>query len=366
MKIGVPKEIKNHEYRVAMTPAGVRELVNLGHEVHVQESAGGGAGFSDDDYRTAGAVLVFWANEIFDQCDIIVKVKEPQPSEVAMLRPNQILFTYLHLASDQQLTQSLIASGATAIAYETVTDGHSLPLLAPMSEVAGRLSVQLGANYLLKANGGLGTLLGGVPGVSPAAVTIIGGGIVGVNAAKMALGLGAFVTIIDKSLPRLRQLDDMFQQQRLMTLFATTSTIEDFVMVSDLVIGAVLIPGAAAPKLVTAPMIASMRKGCVVVDVAIDQGGCFETSKPTSHDNPTYDVNGVIHYCVTNMPGAVPKTSTIALTNATLPYVIELANKGYQTSQYSAMLKTGVNVHGYSCTTLPVAQGFGLPCKSLM
>ena len=326
MKIGVPKEIKIHEYRVGMVPAGVLELVRAGHEVLVESGAGSGIGFEDAHYRAAGATITSRAAEIFSSADLVVKVKEPQISECKQLRRGQILFTYLHLAADREQALALVASGATAIAYETVTapDG-SLPLLTPMSEVAGRMSVQVGAHCLQKANGGFGVLLGGVPGVAPAKVVVLGGGVSGTHAAEMAVGLGADVTVVDRSVKRLRELSALYGN-RLKTVYSTAHAIEELVRDADLVIGAVLIAGAAAPKLVTETMVKTMKAGAVLVDIAIDQGGCFETSRPTTHAEPTYVRDGVIHYCVTNMPGAVPRTSTVALTNATLPYVRSLAD----------------------------------------
>ncbi len=321
MKVGVPKEIKTLEFRVGMTPAGVHELVHDGHEVFVETDAGAGIGMTDADYENAGATVLDTAAEVFGRADMIVKVKEPQLNECAMLRKDQVLFTYLHLAADPEQTKALVESGCTAIAYETVTaDDGSLPLLTPMSEVAGRLSIQAGAYHLQKANGGRGVLLGGVPGVRAARVVVIGGGVSGMNAADMAIGLGADVTILDRSLPRLRELDDIWGG-RVHTLYSTKHEIEKQVTDADLVIGAVLIAGAAAPKLVSADMIKRMHSGGVVVDISIDQGGCFETSRPTTHAEPTYIIDDVVHYCVTNMPGAVPRTSTFALTNATLPFV---------------------------------------------
>lgn len=330
MRIGIPSEIKNREYRVGLSPASVRELVAHGHQVAVQKDAGLAIGFTNEDYEKAGADIAPDAEKIYAGSDMIVKVKEPQPVELKMLRENQIIFTYLHLAADQEQTQGLMSSGAVAIAYETVTDDKGgLPLLAPMSEVAGRLSIQAGAHALEMSQGGSGTLLGGVPGVPPAKVTIIGGGVVGTNAARMAVGMGAHVTIIDRSLTRLRQLDDLFQG-RITTAYATEETIEAELLQSDLVVGAVLIAGAAAPKLVSREMVTRMKQGSAMVDVAIDQGGCFETSRPTTHENPTYLVDGVVHYCVANMPGAVARTSTLALNNATLPHVLAIANKGWE------------------------------------
>jgi alanine dehydrogenase len=361
MQVGVPKEIKTHEYRVGMTPAGVRELVQQGHTVVVEHNAGGGIGFDDDAYRTVGATIAATAPEVFAAADMIVKVKEPQPSEIALLRRGQVLFTYLHLAADRQQTEGLLHSGATCIAYETVTDRvGTLPLLAPMSEVAGRMSVQVGAHCLEHEPGGAGILLGGVPGVPPAKVVVLGGGVAGTNAARMAVGLEASVTIIDKSLPRLKELDLQFGP-RATTLFATTASIEQAVLAADLVIGAVLVPGAAAPKLVTRDMVRRMRPGSVLVDIAIDQGGCFETSRPTTHSDPTYVEDGVVHYCVTNMPGAVARTSTFALTNATLPFVLALAGKGWRHAMLDdPHLAEGLNIHDSRVTHIAVAQALGL------
>ena len=364
MRVGVPKEIKVHEYRVGLVPAGVRELVAAGHSVLVQSQAGAGIGFSDQDYIDAGATIAKDAAQVFASSDLVVKVKEPQLEECRLLRPGQVLFTYLHLAADAAQAQALMKSGATAIAYETVTapDG-SLPLLTPMSEVAGRMSVQVGATALQKANGGLGILLGGVAGVSPAKVVILGGGVAGTNAAEMAVGLRADVTVIDRSLKRLRELDALFAG-RLKTIASTTASIERLMREADLVIGAVLVPGAAAPKLVTRSMVTSMQPGSVLVDISIDQGGCFETSRPTTHADPTYVVDGVVHYCVTNMPGAVPRTSTFALTNATLPYVKALANFGWKEAMVSdPYLAQGLNVHAGAVTHPVVAKALGLECQ---
>ncbi len=361
MKIGVPKEIKIHEYRVGMVPAGVRELVNAGHSVVVQSGAGAGIGFGDADYQSAGASIAAGAAEVFASADMIVKVKEPQLPECKMLKGNQVLFTYLHLAADKAQAKGLIDSGATAIAYETVTapDG-SLPLLTPMSEVAGRMSVQVGATALQKANGGFGVLLGGVPGVTPAKVVILGGGVSGTHAAEMAVGLGADVTVVDRSVKRLRELSALFGN-RLKTAYSTAHAIEELTRDADLVVGAVLIVGAAAPKLVTREMVKLMKAGAVMVDIAIDQGGCFETSKPTTHAEPTFVVDGVIHYCVTNMPGAVPRTSTFALTNATLPYIRSLADLGWQAAlARDAGLARGLNVHAGKITHEAVARDLGL------
>ncbi|WP_234188844.1 alanine dehydrogenase [Shinella sp. NM-101] len=359
MRVGCPKEIKNHEYRVGLTPGAVREYVAHGHEVIVETKAGAGIGADDDAYRAAGAKIVPTAADIFQKSDMVVKVKEPQPAEWAQLRDGQILYTYLHLAPDPEQTKGLLASGVTAIAYETVTDDRSgLPLLAPMSEVAGRLSIQAGATALQKANGGRGILLGGVPGVLPAKVAIIGGGVVGLHAAKMAAGLGADVSILDRSIPRLRQLDDLFGG-RVHTRYSTIDALEEEVFSADLVIGAVLIPGAAAPKLVTREMLSGMKKGAVIVDVAIDQGGCFETSHATTHSDPTYEVDGVVHYCVANMPGAVPVTSAHALNNATLHYGLQLADKGLKAIAEDRHLRAGLNVHRGRVTNGPVAEALG-------
>jgi alanine dehydrogenase len=360
MRVGVPKEIKNHEYRVGLTPAGVRELKAHGHDVLVEKAAGMGIGIADDQYQRAGGKIVATAREVFDKAELIVKVKEPQPRECKMLREGQVLFTYLHLAPDPEQTRGLIKSGCVAIAYETVTDGRGgLPLLAPMSEVAGRMSIQAGAHALEKAQGGLGVLLGGVPGVVPAEVVVIGGGVVGYNAARMAIGMGAKVTVLDKSVPRLKYLDELFEN-RLLTLYSTTDALEHAVTRADLVIGAVLVPGAAAPKLVTRAMLKKMRRGAVVVDVAIDQGGCFETSRPTTHQEPTYVVDGIVHYCVANMPGGVARTSTFALTNATLPYVLALADKGYQKALVEDVnLREGLNIHHGKVTYKAVAEALG-------
>ncbi|MDY0885627.1 alanine dehydrogenase [Dongia soli] len=361
MLIGVPKEIKNHEYRVGLVPSSVRELVHHGHKVIVETNAGAGIGFSDKDYKAAGASIVGSAEQVFAKAEMIVKVKEPQPKECKMLRKGQLLYTYLHLAPDPQQTEGLIKSGATAIAYETVTNARGgLPLLAPMSEVAGRMSVQVGAHYLEKEPGGAGILLGGVPGVRAANVVVLGGGVSGTHAIRMAMGMEAQVTVIDRSLDRLRQLDEMFGS-KLNTIYSTVDAIEHYVTDADLVIGAVLIPGAAAPKLVTRKMIKAMRNGSVVVDIAIDQGGCFETSHATTHADPVYVVDGVTHYCVANMPGAVARTSTFALNNATLPFAIALANKGYRKALADdAHLMEGLNVHDGKVTYKAVAQALKL------
>ena len=345
MLIGVPKETKVHEYRVGIPPGGVRELVQNGHRVMVERDAGTEIGLLDEHYERAGAVLADDAAEIFGSAEMIVKVKEPLAPERAMLRADQVLFTYLHLAADAAQTNELIESGCIAIAYETVTGARGgLPLLAPMSEVAGRMSIQAGAHCLEKEQGGRGVLLGGVPGVPPADVVILGGGVVGTHAARMAVGMGAQVTIIDRSLPRLRQLDEIFGASAT-TLFSTVHGIEEAVSEADLVIGAVLVVGAAAPKLVRRDMLEGMRRNAVVVDVAIDQGGCFETSRPTTHADPTYKVDNVLHYCVTNMPGAVARTSTFALSNATLPFVLALAGRGWQQAlRDDPHLMQGLNV----------------------
>jgi alanine dehydrogenase len=359
MRVGCTKEIKNHEYRVGLTPGSVREYVANGHEVWIEKGAGLGIGADDGAYQAAGAKVIATAAEIFAKCDMIVKVKEPQPVEWAQLREGQLLYTYLHLAPDPEQTKGLMASGVTAVAYETVTDNYGgLPLLAPMSEVAGRLAIQAGATCLQKANGGNGVLLGGVPGVLPGKVTILGGGVVGINSAKMAAGLGADVTVIDRSLPRLRQLDDIFNG-RVHTRFSSINAIEEEVFSADIVVGAVLIPGAAAPKLVTREMLGGMKKGSVLVDVAIDQGGCFETSHATTHADPTYVVEGVIHYCVANMPGAVPVTSAHALNNATLMHGIALANRGLGAIAEDKHLRNGLNVHRGRITNKAVADALG-------
>ena len=360
MLVGVPKEIKNHEYRVGLTPAAVKEFVSHGHSVLVETNAGDAIGFTDEMYVEAGAAIAPTAEQVFAEAEMIVKVKEPQPNECKMLRKGQTLYTYLHLAPDPTQTQLLVESGATCIAYETVTDDRNgLPLLAPMSEVAGRMSVQAGAHYLEKAHGGSGTLLGGVPGVAPGKVLVIGGGVVGTNAAKMALGLGADVTILDRSLPRLRQLDDIFNGQ-VKTVYSTVDAIEHYSSKADLVVGAVLIPGAAAPKLLTREQIKAMKPGSVLVDVAIDQGGCFETSKATTHQDPVYIVDDVIHYCVANMPGGVARTSTMALNNATLPFGLALANKGpAKAMAEDKHLLNGLNVHEGKVTYKAVVDALG-------
>ena len=360
MKIGVPKEIKTLEFRVGMTPAGVVELVHDGHEVVVETNAGAGIGMADADYAAAGATVLATAEAVFALADMIVKVKEPQINECAMLRKDQVLFTYLHLAADPAQTEGLVKSGTTAIAYETVTaDDGSLPLLTPMSEVAGRLSIQSGAFALQKANGGRGVLLGGVPGVEPGKVVIIGGGVAGTNAAEMAIGLGAQVTILDRSLPRLREIDDQWGG-RIHTVYSTRHAIDRLVPGADLVIGAVLVAGAAAPKLVSVQNVRDMHRGAVLVDISIDQGGCFETSRPTTHAEPTFVVDDVVHYCVTNMPGAVPRTSTFALTNATLPFVKALANRGWREALIAdPHLANGLNVHAGRVNHEAVANALG-------
>lgn len=360
MIIGVPKEIKNHEYRVGMVPASVRELTARGHEVFVEHNAGAGIGFSDDDYVNAGASILPDAKSVFDKAEMIVKVKEPQAVERAMLREDQVLFTYLHLAPDMPQTEDLVASKATCIAYETITDDRGgLPLLAPMSEVAGRMSIQAGAQALEKSNAGRGMLLGGVPGVEPAKVVIIGGGMVGTNAAQMAVGMGANVVLLDRNIDVLRRINLQFGSS-VQAVYSTVESLEKHVLEADLVIGGVLIPGAAAPKLVTADHIKNMKPGSAIVDVAIDQGGCIETSKPTTHAEPTYLVDDVVHYCVANMPGAVPRTSTFALNNATLPYIIKLADLGAKDALLTDKhLLNGLNVHAGKVTCESVAQNLG-------
>jgi alanine dehydrogenase len=362
MLVGVPKEVKTHEYRVGLVPGSVRELVHHGHEVVVESGAGAGIGFEDADYARAGARIVESADEVFAAAEMIVKVKEPQPAEIARLKPGRVLFTYLHLAADKAQTEGLIRSGATCIAYETVTDGRGgLPLLAPMSEVAGRMSIQVGAHCLEKEQGGIGVLVGGVPGVRSAKVVVIGGGVSGTNAARMAMGMEAYVTVIDKSLHRLYELDMQFGSQ-MHTLYSTVENIENEVAQADLVIGAVLVPGAAAPKLVTREMVRRMKPGSVIVDIAIDQGGCVETSRPTTHAAPTYVEEGVIHYCVTNMPGAVARTSTFALNNATLPFALALADKGWRRAlAEDEHLRHGLNIHAGALTHEAVAQDLHLP-----
>jgi len=362
MLIAVPKEIKNNEFRVGLTPASVRELIGQGHQVIVETQASAGIGLADDSYRAAGAEIVQTAEELFQRAEMIVKVKEPQPDECRMLREGQVLFTYLHLAPDPQQTRLLIESGVTAIAYETVTDRHGgLPLLTPMSEVAGRMSIQAGANCLEKVHGGSGVLLGGVAGVAPADVVVIGGGVVGTNAILMAMGMGARVTVLDRSLERLRALDMQFGSH-LNTIYSTSEMLEQYVLNADLVIGAVLVPGASAPKLVTRAMLKGMKPGSVLVDVAIDQGGCFETSRATTHAEPTFIVDNIVHYCVANMPGADPHTSTFALNNATLPFVSKLANSGCAKALAGDNnLLAGLNVHRGQVTYEAVAQSLGYP-----
>lgn len=361
MLIGVPKEIKSNEHRVGLVPASVREFIARGHKVIVETHAGAGIGFNDEHYEQAGAEIIATAKEVFDRADMIIKVKEPQPVECKMLRKDQILFTYLHLAADMEQTKGLQESGCIAIAYETVTSRTGgLPLLAPMSEVAGRMSVQVGAQCLLKSEGGMGLLLGGVPGVAPANVTIIGGGVAGINALRMAFGLGATVTVIDRDLNRLRYLDELFAG-RVNTCYSNTENIEKAVLESDMVIGTVLVPGAAAPKLITRDLVNRMRPGSVIVDVAVDQGGCAETTKPTTHAEPTYRVGEVIHYCVANMPGGVPRTSALALNNATLPYALALADKGaWKAMADDVHLLNGLNVCRGDVTYESVARDLGL------
>ncbi len=362
MKIGCPKEIKPQEYRVGLTPNAAREAVNHGHAVYIETAAGTGAGFTDADYAAAGATILDTAEEVFATADLIVKVKEPQPAERARLRRGQVLFTYLHLAPDPDQTRDLMASGATCIAYETVTDDRGgLPLLAPMSEVAGRLAPQVGAWTLQKANGGRGVLLGGVPGVLPARVLVIGGGVVGTHAAKIAAGMGADVTVLDRSINRLRYLDDVFGGM-FKSAFSDAATTMDLARQADMIIGAVLIPGAAAPKLISRAQLADLKPGAALVDVAIDQGGCFETSHATTHHDPIYTVDGILHYCVANMPGAVPRTSTLALGNATLPFVLALADKGWrQACTDDRHLLAGLNVHAGQLTYAAVGVALGLP-----
>jgi alanine dehydrogenase len=360
MRVGVPKEIKTHEYRVGLTPGAVREYVAAGHSVFIETDAGAGIGASDESYRKAGAKILDTSKEVFSTSDMIVKVKEPQPVEWLQLREHQILFTYLHLAPDLDQAKGLIKSGCTAIAYETVTDSQGgLPLLAPMSEVAGRLAIEAAGTALKRYNGGRGLLIGGVPGVQPARIVVIGGGVVGTHAARMAAGLGAEVTILDRSIPRLRELDELFEG-RVRTRFSTIEAVEEEVFAADVVVGAVLVPGASAPKLVSRSMLGSMRKGSVIVDVAIDQGGCFETSHATTHADPTYEVDGVIHYCVANMPGAVPLTSSQALNNATLPFGLALAKKGFAAVLDNPHLRAGLNVYRGRLTYKAVAESLGL------
>lgn len=365
MKIGCPKEIKPQEFRVGMMPNAAREAVAHGHEVVIEKGAGLGAGFEDVDYIQAGATILETAAEVFATADMIVKVKEPQAVERRMLREGQLLFTYLHLAPDPDQTHDLLASGCTAIAYETVTDARGgLPLLAPMSEVAGKLAPQVGSWTLQKANGGRGVLLGGVPGVSPAKVAVIGGGVVGTQAARVAAGMGADVTVLDMSLPRLRYLDDAFRGE-FNTAYASKGNTADLVAQADMVVGAVLIPGAAAPKLISREQLSTMKPGAALVDVAIDQGGCFETSKATTHHDPIYEVDGIMHYCVANMPGAVARTSTMALGNATMPFMLALADKGWkQACQDDPHLLNGLNVHAGQLTYYAVGEALGIDVLS--
>lgn len=362
MRVGVSKEIKAHEHRVGLVPASVREIVRVGGQVFVETKAGEGIGIADEAYVTAGATILPSAEDIFAISDLIIKVKEPQPHECRQFRAGQTLFTYLHLAPDPEQAALLQASGVTAIAYETVTDEQGgLPLLTPMSQVAGRMSVQAGAHCLESAQGGLGVLLGGVPGVPPGRVVILGGGVVGEHAAKMALGLGASVAVFDRSLPRLQVLDRAYGP-KLETVYATNAMIESYVMHADLVIGAVLVPGSKAPKLVTRDILNKMRRGAVMVDVAIDQGGCFETSRPTTHDHPTYVVDGIVHYCVANMPGAVPRTSTLALNHATLPFILSLVTKGVETALDDHVhLLNGLNIYQGYVTHPAVADALHQP-----
>lgn len=362
MIVGLPQEIKDNEYRVGLTPAGVRALTDAGHNVIVEKSAGEGSGFDDGLYQKAGAQIIDSADDVWARAEMIVKVKEPIEPEYPRMREGQLLFTYLHLAPDRKLTQELLTRKVTGIAYETITDRRgSLPLLTPMSEVAGRMAIQVGAHYLEKMSGGRGILLGGVPGVPAARVVIIGGGVVGTNAAKIAVGMGAHVTIIDNNLDRLRELDDIFLS-KISTLASSAYMIHDAISTADLIVGAVLVPGAAAPMLVTKNMLQDVPNGAVIVDVAVDQGGCIETTHPTTHSNPTYYVEGVLHYCVANMPGAVPRTSTFALTNATLPYALKLANKGFfEAIRSDDGLKAGVNTYAGHCTYEAVAASQRLP-----
>jgi alanine dehydrogenase len=366
MRVGVPKEIKADEYRVAMIPSGVEQLVRAGHEVYVEHNAGVGSGFSDADYARAGATLLPTAAEVFARADMIVKVKEPQPAEIGMFRPGQVAFTYFHFAADKELTQACVEAEITAIAYETIKDRKgSLPLLTPMSEIAGKMSIQEGAKYLEKPMMGRGILLGGVPGVEPAHVVVLGGGVVGTNAAKVAAGLGANVIIMDINLDRLRYLDDVMPAN-VHTVFSDPHTVREHLRQADLVVGAVLIPGAKAPRLVTRQDLADMKNGSVIVDVAVDQGGCIETSRPTTHQQPTYVVDGVVHYCVTNMPGAVGRTSTIALCNATLPYALRIANKGYErAAAEDPGLGEGINLVAGRVTHSAVAESLNMQHQPL-
>jgi alanine dehydrogenase len=366
MIIGIPKEIKNNENRVSMTPAGVKELTSRGHDVYVQKSAGENSGFQDADYEQAGAKILPTIEEVYRAAEMIVKVKEPIEKEYPLVKKGQLLFTYFHFASDEELTKAMLESGATCIAYETVKDAHgTLPLLIPMSEVAGRMSIQEGARFLEKPQGGKGMLIGGVPGVKPAKVLVLGGGVVGYNSAIVAAGMGADVTIADISLPRLRQLSDILPAN-VKTLFSSRHNIENELPTTDLVIGSVLIPGAKTPHLVTRDMLPLLKKGSVMVDVAIDQGGCFETSHPTTHQDPVYEVDGILHYCVANIPGAVPRTSTLALTNATLPYAIQLADKGWKKAcKENKALAEGINVVDHKVVYPAVAKALGLPLSQL-
>jgi len=366
MRIGVPKEVKNHEYRVGLTPSSVRELTARGHDVLVEAGAGAAIDLSDEQYRAAGAAIAGRAEDVFARSDMIVKVKEPQPAECRMLRPGQILYTYLHLAPDPQQTKALIESRAVCIAYETITGPRGgLPLLAPMSEVAGRMAVQAGAHYLEIAHGGRGVLLGGVPGVAPGHVAIIGAGVVGTNALQMAVGMGARVTVLDKNVDRLRELDLVYGN-RISTAYSNAHSIEEAVLDADLVIGGVLVPGAAAPKLVTRDHVSRMKKGSVMVDVAIDQGGCFETSHATTHAEPVYVVDGVVHYCVANMPGAVARTSTFALNHATIAHAIALADEGWKAAlKRDPHLRNGLNVCDGHVTYEAVAHDLGYPCVAV-
>lgn len=364
MKIGVPKEVKVHEYRVGLTPDAVTEYVAAGHEVMIESQLGAGIGVDDAAYRRAGATIAASAADIFATAEMVVKVKEPQASEWAMLRKGQILFTYLHLAPDPEQTRGLLASGCTAVAYETVTDERGgLPLLSPMSEVAGRLAIEAAGAALRRSAGGRGLLVGGVPGVTPARIIVLGGGVVGTHAARMAVGLGADVTIFDRSIPRLREIDELFEG-RARTRFSTAAALEAELATADVVIGAVLVPGASAPRLVKRSQLASMKRGAVLVDVAIDQGGCFETSKATTHENPTYEVDEIIHYCVANMPGAVPLTSSQALNNATLPFGLALAREGLRAVARDPHLANGLNVHRGQVTNRAVAASLGLDFMS--
>jgi len=367
MVIGVPKEIKDHEYRVSVTPAGVRALRQAGHDIWIERSAGVGSGYSDEDYQRAGATIAESKEQLFQQATLIVKVKEPLLSECRLFRPGQTLFTYLHLASLPDLTKALLNTSITAIAYETIEakDG-TLPMLKPMSEIAGRMSVQIGAHYLEKTQGGQGLLLAGVPGVAPGNVVVLGAGVVGTAATRIAVGMGAHVTVINLDLERLRVLDELYRG-RIVTRASTHAAIDETVMAADLVIGAVLVPGARAPKLVSRGLVARMRPGAVVVDVAVDQGGCFETTKPTTHSDPVYVVDGILHYCVSNMPGIVPRTSTAALTNVTLPYLLRLASQGVDAAvRADAGLAKGVNLSGGKITYREVADAHGLRFDPLM